>query len=71
MKFLGACFAICFAAMLTACAGGNGSPVVKPPELPLQTPLHASQAPIVNLDGTLHIGADVASSADRLPIIVR
>ena len=71
MKFLRTCFAIGFAAMLTACAGGSGSPVEKSPELPLQTPLHASQAPIVNLDGTLHIGADVAPSADRLPIVVR
>ena len=71
MKFLRTCFAIGFAAMLTACAGGSGSPVEKSPELPLQTPLHASQVPIVNLDGTLHIGADVAPSADRLPIVVR
>ena len=71
MRFLRTCCAISFTAMLTACAGGSGSPVEKPPEPPLQTPLHARQAPIVNLDGTLHIGADVAPSGDRLPMVVR
>ena len=36
------------------------------PDLPVQQPLHAMQAPIVNLDGTLHVGADVAPPAAQL-----
>ena len=37
------------------------------PELPLQTPLHAGQAPIVAIGDTIHVGADVAPPADALP----
>ena len=37
------------------------------PELPLQTPLQAPQAPIVTLGDTIHVGADVAPPADALP----
>ena len=36
------------------------------PELPVQQPVHAVQAPIIDLDGTLHIGADVAPPASQL-----
>ena len=37
------------------------------PELPLQTPLQAGQAPIVLVGDTIHVGADVAPPADGLP----
>ena len=36
------------------------------PDLPLQTPLQAYQAPIVPLQTTIHVGADVAPPADAL-----
>ena len=36
------------------------------PDLPLQTPLQAHQAPIVPLQTTIHVGADVAAPADAL-----
>ena len=36
------------------------------PELPLQTPLQAGQAPIVLVGDTIHVGADVAPSSDAL-----
>ena len=36
------------------------------PELPLQQPVHGAQAPIVDLDGILHIGANVAPPAGEL-----
>ena len=35
-------------------------------ELPLQTPLQAGQAPVVPLETSLHVGADVASPAGAL-----
>ncbi len=37
------------------------------PELPLQTPLQAGQAPIVAIGDRVHVGADVAPPADALP----
>ena len=49
--------------------GGVPAALAKPeelPELPLQRSLHAAQAPLVDLDDTLHVGADVAPSADQL-----
>ncbi len=36
------------------------------PELPLQRPLHVDQAPVVDLDGILHVGADAAPPAGAL-----
>ena len=36
------------------------------PDLPLQTPLQAHQAPIVPLQTTIHVGADVEAPADAL-----
>ena len=42
-------------------------PDVEYPELPLQRTFHASQAPIVDLDGILHVGADAAVPADQVP----
>ena len=71
MMVLRNCVAIGFAAMLTACAGGSDAPVAEPPRLPLQTPLHAHQAPIVHFDGLTHVGADVGAPADRLPPVAR
>ena len=64
-----ACFAIGLAATLAACAGESSSPVSERPDLPLQTPRHAGQAPIVDLDGRLHVGADVAPPSDGLPVL--
>ena len=71
LLFLTACF-----------GGGGGSsgsvPVFMPehlevpappeafPELPLQQPAHAAQAPIVDLQGILHVGANVAPPSDQL-----
>ena len=65
------CVAIGFAALLTACAGGSDAPVAEPPRLPLQTPLHAHQAPIVHFYGLTHVGADVGAPADRPPPVAR
>ena len=36
------------------------------PELPLQQPIHGAQAPIVDLAGILHVGANVAPPAGEL-----
>ena len=60
-------FSMSVALMLAACAGGENNPTVREyPKLPLLTPLQAAQAPIVDLDGTLHVGADTAAPADQL-----
>ena len=66
VKLLSRWLAITLAATLTACGGGSNLPVAERPRLPLQTALHAHQTPIVDLDGSLHIGADVAALAGRL-----
>lgn len=59
---------------LSGCGGGllilneffqDDRPRVLPP-LPAQGVQHARQAPIVDLDGTLHVGADVAPPAGAL-----
>ena len=52
----------------------GGAPVVlsRPeelPELPRQRPAHAAQAPIVDLGGILHAGANVAPPADHLTAV--
>ena len=62
--------ALCSALILYGCGGGGGSsqdarPSILPP-LPLQEIEHARQAPIVDLDGTLHVGADVAPGTHEL-----
>ena len=36
------------------------------PDLPVQQPVHGMQAPIIDLDGILHVGADVAPPAAQL-----
>ena len=71
MKLARAFFAVGLAAVLAACAGGPGPPIAKRPDLPLQTARHAHQSPIVNLDGRLHVGADVAPPAGALPVLAR
>jgi len=58
--------------LIWGCGGGGGGGSTMPrrpailPELPLQTPVHAPQAPVVDFDGSLHIGPDVAPPRDRL-----
>ena len=52
----------------------GGMPVVlsrpeKFPALPPQHAADAAQAPIVDLEGTLHVGSDVAPSADQLTAV--
>ena len=69
MKLLQKFFAVGLTTALTACGEGGIRPVVEPPHLPPQTPIHARQAPIVDLDGSLHIGADIAPPAGALPNI--
>lgn len=71
MKVSRICFAAVLVAALAACGGGNHPPDPEHPELPPQTPRHARHAPIVDLDGKLHVGADVAAPADGLPLVAR
>ena len=54
---------------LIACGGENTGPVGGRPELPLQTALHGHQAPVVILDGKLHVGGDVAAPSGSLPVV--
>lgn len=56
-------------ATLIACSGENTDPVGERPGLPLQAALDAHQAPVVVLDGTLHVGADVAAPSGSLPAV--
>ena len=61
------CLGAAAALTLAACADratDMSVPVI--PDLPLQTPLQAHQAPIVPLQTTIHVGADVAAPADAL-----
>ncbi len=69
MKSLSRCVVIGFAATLAACGGRGVLPVTATPELPLQTAMLASQAPVVDLDGRLHVGADVTPLAEDLPMV--
>ena len=58
--------------LVLGCGGGGGGGSTMPrrpailPELPLQTPAHAPQAAIVDFDGSLHIGTDVAPARNQL-----
>ena len=54
--------------MLAACGGGGnpGPSIPEGPDLPLQMPRQAHQAPRVDLHGRMQIGADVAASAALL-----
>ena len=67
MKFPLVCLGAAAALTLAACVHRD-SDVSAPdiPDLPLQTPLQADQAPIVPLGDTMHVGADVAAPADSL-----
>ena len=56
------------AATLAACCGESTRPIAATPELPLQTAVLAPQAPVVDLVGRLHVGADVAALAEALPM---
>ena len=62
-------FSMALAATLAACGGESDPPVAEPRGLPLQTAVHARQAPVVELDGRLHVGTDVAAPAGDLPIV--
>ena len=62
-------FSMVLAATLAACGGENHPPVAGLPGPPLQTAVHAHQAPVVELDGRLHVGTDVAAPAGGLPIV--
>ena len=66
---LSRCFVSGLTATLIACGGGRSLPVPATPELPLQTAVLAPQAPVVDLDGRLHVGADVAAPAEDLPAV--
>ena len=59
------------AAMLTACAEETRAPAGDAPAVPLQAARLAQQAPIVTLDGRMHVGADVAAPAGGLPQVAR
>ena len=67
MKFPLVCLGAAAALTLAACVHRD-SDVSAPdiPDLPLQTPLQADQAPIVPLGDTMHVGADVAAPDDSL-----
>ena len=72
MRVALACLAAAAALTLAACADRDSD--MSPsdiPDLPLQTPLQAEQAPIVALGDTIHVGADVAPPADALTLAAR
>ena len=69
MELLPKLLAVGLTTALAACGEGGIGPVVEPPLLPPQSPIHARQAPIADLDGSLHIGADIAPSVGALPNI--
>lgn len=57
-------------ASLMACGGESALPVVREAAgLPLQTARLAHQAPLIDLGGQLHVGADVAAPAEALPVV--
>ena len=57
---------------LAACGGGrDDAPVPEYPPLPLLEARHASHAPIVDLGGALHVGAEVAPAAGSLTPVGR
>ena len=67
MKNLLTCLGLSVVLSLAACAERmEESSVSDSPELQLQTPLQAGQAPVVPLETSLHVGADVAAAAGAL-----
>ena len=78
MKFPLACLGAAAVLALAACADqdtGSTAPDMSTvpviPDLPLQTPLLADQAPIVPLEATIHVGADVGAGTDALTQVVQ
>ena len=67
-KLLSRCLVGSLTATLTACGGENTAAVGERCDLPLQTALDAHQAPVVVLDGRLHVGGDVAAPGGSLPV---
>ena len=59
------------AALLVACGAGSSSSTPGVSTLSLQAPRHALQAPIVDVEGRLHVGADVAPPPGELPVAAR
>ena len=55
--------------LLASCGGEYGPEVRDDRGLPLQTAVHAHQAPLVDLGDRLHVGADVAAADDDLPVV--
>ena len=67
MKIPLTCLGLSAALALAACFHQRDEPSVQDtPDLPLQTPLQAGQAPVVALGDRVHVGADVAPPADSL-----
>ena len=66
---LSRCLATALTATLIACGGESTVPVRTTPELPLQTAVHARQAPVVDLDDRSHVGTDIAAPSEDLPIV--
>ncbi len=63
------CLGLSVVLSLAACAERTEeSSISDSPALPLQIPLQAGQAPIVPLETSLHVGADVASLAGALAL---
>ncbi len=68
MKIPLTCLGLSAALALAACFHRTDEPSVRDiPDLPLQTPPQAGQAPVVALGDRVHVGADVAPPADALP----
>lgn len=58
-----------FALILPGCGGGGGGSTViprTPSVIPLQAPVDARQAPIIEYSDTLHVGAGVKPEANQL-----
>ena len=67
MKIPLTCLGLSAVLALAACFHRTDEPSVRDiPDLPLQTPLQAGQAPVVALGDRVHVGADVAPPAGAL-----
>ena len=56
--------------VLASCMGGENTHLSLP-VLPMQEPIHAAQAPVLDLDNVLHVGAAAAPAIDALPPAAR
>ena len=59
--------------LVLGCGGGGGVPPIERNafvvgDLPLQTPVHGRNAPIIDFDGSLHVGAGVAPEISQLGV---